>query len=236
MPGRYFPSDLVSFVAKTGFITKETWGEYFFQGGSVRWRNFSWTSLKQRGYFLPHRSQLIKDIYLLDRMNREVAGFVKGRAVRAPILSQIDHDEVLVRGLLRAVRNGLVSGWTAEAELKSFARDSFRIESQGQTVKYPDAILDMSGPGAATKIALEIELTQKCRQRYIQILGAYASMSRIAGVLFVTDSMAIRQMIKDVARQVYFPFEKVMLEFLSVKDWLNAAWCAQLPRLSGYST
>ena len=235
MAGRYFPTDLVAFVAKTGFITKETWAEFFFTGGSVRWKNRLWESLRDRRYFAPYRNLRVRDIYLLNRMNREVSDFLQGRAVRAPFVSQIEHDEVLARGLLRAMKRGLVAAWTTEAELKSFSRDTFRVESQGQVVKYPDAILVMNGPSTGRKMALEVELTQKTKQRYVQILGAYAAMRGIDGVLFVTDSMAIRRVIDDTAKQVYFPFETVSLGFTGVKDWQSASWSEGALKFSSYS-
>lgn len=219
MISRYFPKGLVAFVAKTGFITKATWKDYFFPGGSVRWKNSLWISLADRGYFVRHTNRHLSEVYILNRMNREVIEFLQGRGVRAPFVSQIDHDEVLVRGILPAIRSGLIVNWTTEAELKSFEQGTFRIESQGQAIKYPDAILGIGKSERPKKIALEIEITQKHRRRYMQIMSAYSSMKGIDGIVFVVGTDAIRNVIASTLKEVYFPLEKMFVGFIELKDW-----------------
>lgn len=175
MISRYFPKELVSFVAKTGYITKATWEDFFFPGGSVRWKNLLWKSLADRGYLAAHRNQQLHDLYILNRMNREVIEFLQGRCVRAPFANQIDHDEILVRGVLQAIKNDLISDWMTEAELKRLGQGTFRIESQGQIIKYPDAIATIEKSGDSLRLAIEIEITQKQRSRYVQIMSAYGT-------------------------------------------------------------
>ena len=179
---------MIQLVAKTGFITKETWAEYFFQGGKIRWRNHQWRSLRESGHFVSYRNTRIENVYVLNRMNREVAAMIQGQAVGPPFVAQLDHDEILLRGLLRVKRSGLVADFTTEAELKLSSPGSRQFESSRQAIKYPDALLVLSDQLDATQVAVEVELTQKGRKRYVQILEAYASRRDVHQVLYVTEN------------------------------------------------
>lgn len=231
MVSRYFPKDLVMYVSKTGFISKDTWKEFFFPGGSIRWKNAFWVSLVERGYFLRHPNRRLQDIYLLNRSNREVIEFMQGRCVRPPFLSQMNHDEILFRGILSLSKSGLVANWITEPELKSFEQNSFKIESQGQGIKYPDAILKFRGDTKDLKVALEMEITQKERKRYIQITSAYSSMRSLDCVIFIVGTKAIREVIERCLKDVYFPADRITVGFIEVSDWQRSA-CDSIVRSS----
>ena len=125
-----FPKALLSYVAKTGFITQETWEEFFFAGGKWRWKYQAWADLATRGYLVAYPYRRQGNVYVLNRRNRDVASVIGDRAARPPVASQLDHDEVLNRGLLEAERKGVLVHWTPEPELKALGRRgaSDRIE------------------------------------------------------------------------------------------------------------
>lgn len=223
MVSRYFPKDLVLYVSKTGFISKDTWKEFFFPGGSIRWKNAFWVSLVERGYFLRHPNRRLQDVYLLNRANREVIEFMQGRCVRPPFLSQMNHDEILYRGILSLAKSGFIANWTTEAELKSFEQNSFKIESQGRGIKYSDAIFTFRGDTKDLRVALEMEITQKDRKRYIQITSAYSSMTSLDCVIFIVGTKAIREVIEACLKEVYFPVDSITVGFIEVSEWQTSA-------------
>ena len=220
-----FPKELIEFVAKTGFITKETWVKYFFAGRKPRWTHQAWADLARRGYLMPHPYPRIENIYVLNRLNRLVRDFVHGQAARPPAVPQIDHDEILNHGLLRAERSELISQWISEPELKAMGGREHQIKRAGRITKYPDAIVylprtigDM--PIAGDKpIAIELELTLKSRRRYRQIMAAYGCMNHIRAVLFVTKAPVIERAIKENVIKTYFPTDQIKLGFMRLADW-----------------
>ena len=223
MVSRYFPSELVLYVAKTGFISKSTWKDFFFPGGTTRWKNAFWASLLDRGYFLRHPNPRLHDIYLLNRSSREVVEYMSGRCVRPPFISQINHDELLFRGILQLSKAGTIESWITESELKSFEQSTYKIESQGKGIKYPDSILVLKSESAKARLALEMEITQKDRRRYIQIMSAYSSMRGIESVIFIVGSKSIREVIESCLKEIYFPKDKIFVGFIDLKDWQNSA-------------
>jgi hypothetical protein len=217
-----FPTDVVRFVSKTGFITKELWEEYFFAGGHTRWKHQAWANLSLRGYLIPHAYQRAGNVYVLNPRNHLVLDCVAGRMARPPTPALLDHDEILNWGLIGLERQGDLSDWTTEAELKSRGLGPHRIETQGHLIKFPDALVRRKDRKLEPPVAIELERTLKARLRYRQIMSAYGAMKDIRAVLFVCESPTIENAVQESMNATYFPVEKVPVGFAQISDWKSS--------------
>lgn len=218
MKTRHIPSATIQFVAKAGFITKELWDDYFFKGGTDRWRHKGWQNLVKRKYLISIPFCRLRNTYTLNRANCHV-NRIASNSVRPPPLAQIDHDECLMRGLLELERAKVISSWTTEAELKSQCPGGFKIASGGQLIKYPDAIVEPLGDRSNQLWALELELTMKNRARYVQILSAYAGMENLTGVIFIYRTLAIKHALLETVEKIYFPTNRIKIFFVNESEW-----------------
>ncbi|MGE3974762.1 MAG: hypothetical protein AB7F59_09585 [Bdellovibrionales bacterium] len=216
---KHFPEKAVSITAKTGFLTKEFWEEFIFQGGSKRWKNVSWKALQDRGYFMPYPNSRVKNVLVLNRYNKNVISAVQSVAAKAPSISQFTHDEVLLRGIMTAERAGSLTKWMTEAELKMHGKTTFLIQSQGDYIKYPDAVVACKDTSKEYLAAIELEMTLKSRKRYVQILSAYAAMKHIRSIIFICKDLAIERAIKEMMDHVYFPTKQISVTFVTLNQW-----------------
>ncbi|HAR43297.1 MAG TPA: hypothetical protein DCS07_11825 [Bdellovibrionales bacterium] len=219
MRDQYFPKGVIEFVAKTGFVSKEMWEQFFFMGGKSRWKHQAWADLTKRGYLVRHSNKRLKNIYVLNRHNRVVAEVLSHRAAKPPMAAQIEHDEVLGEGLLMAERGQIISSWRAEPELKAYSGIAHRIETQGELIKYPDALVQFVKSPEGSPVAVELEMTLKNRTRYDQTMGAYAGMRDVVGVLFICKAPVIERALREAVKRTYFPTEEIKLVFVPLQEW-----------------
>ncbi len=118
-------------------------------------------------------------------------------------------------------RMGLIEQWQTEPQLKMLRPSDFRIETYGQKLKYPDAILYFKNANRFQVIAIEYERNQKSRKRYNQMLSAYATLKRVDAILWIVNNLATQNIIIEQAKQVYFPFQERPFAFVSEKTWKN---------------
>jgi hypothetical protein len=161
--------------------------------------------------------------------------------MRAPTidLSRYDH-EVGAAWLWLAARNGAfgpLRGVLAERRLRS--RDGFSRERTGGGGPEPLAVrLGMAGRDgrarlhypdlllvdpAARRIAIELELSSKGRERRERILAGYASDARFAAVLYVVENGRLAESIRASARR------------LAISDLVHVQrvrWAQDAPRAS----
>jgi hypothetical protein len=216
------PVEPIRYTAKTGFITKKMWIDHFFEGGSSVWLHKSWSLLMDRKHFQKYPYGLIPNVLVLNRKNKNVIATVCGLAARPPFPTQIEHDNDLNEVLLRLSRCGTISEWTTEAELKAAGGQTFQIGSQGNLIKYPDALVRVSGQGRSQLWAIEMELTIKTRKRYVQIMSAYATMKNLDGILYVHSAPTIVDAVEDGMQGAFFPSDRLKVGFVSVDDWLKS--------------
>jgi hypothetical protein len=138
-----------------------------------------------------------------------------------PAVAQLEHDEILLEGILKIQQSGLSVFWQTEAELKKLVINDYKIETQGQLVKFPDLLIHTQKPLTELTIAIEFERSLKTRRRYIQIMGAYASMRRINALVFVIENPSIEKVIKEVMEETYFPEDRLPVAFMSQREWLE---------------
>lgn len=213
------PKEVLQYVWKTGFISKETWRTYFFKGVSERSMLQDWKNMIDRGYLQPHSNNHLMNILVLNKKNKFVMQMIEGHPVYAPNVSQLEHDEILLDGILKLNKEKMIDQWQTEAELKMLRHSDFRVETQCQKIKYPDTILSFSNGSRFQIVAVEYERTQKCRKRYAKILSSYATLKRIDAVIWIVNTMAIQNMIFEEARLVYYPFIERPIGFVSEEIW-----------------
>lgn len=215
------PERLIRFVAKSGFLSKDLWARHFFERGGKRWAQFVWRQLQTQGHFVKHPFEAFDDVVVLNRKNASVRSQLETEPVPATPALQIRHDTVLLDGILRAEKAGVIGYWQTEAELKKLVVADYKIETQGQLIKYPDLLIHTRAPLPDRTIAIEYERTLKTRKRYLQIMQAYASTRRIQGLVVIASNSCITKAIQDVMREVYFPEKRIPVSFCSEREWLD---------------
>ena len=145
MPKQNVPLELINFVAKTGFITKELWRKYFFKNKDGRWMYQSWKNLELRGYFIPHPYPIINDVLVLNTKNPKLKALIYGKPVKHVFPTYIMHDSELYNGLLDVEEKKLIQNWETEPQMKSRLGIEFGYRGyEDQKVKFPDALVENS--------------------------------------------------------------------------------------------
>ena len=214
-----FPIKAITCATRAGFLTKEIWQKYIFEGKSARGCNKGWAELVRRKYFARHPNERMNDVLVLNRKNHRLMDGFDESPSKPPIERQLRHDEFVLGGVLDLERHGFVGHWTTEAELKSLGLDAYRIEGSLTDAKYPDAILYLNGIGSDNKVALEMELTLKEKSRYRKIMSAYSFVRELRLLLFVVANPAIEAAIRAAAEEVFFPKDATTLTFMRLADW-----------------
>jgi len=219
-----FPRKALDIASKAGFITKELWKDYIYgrvgnTKAEKRRYHWAWNNLLERGYLIQHPNKHLSNVLVFNKNNRDAQRYIGGIASRSPYESNIRHDEMLLRGLLKIESAELLRHWTLESELKSNERDEFRLTSQGRSIKYPDAILYPKPSNNDRKVAIELELTLKNRTRYKQIIGAYGFLSELPAVIFVYATPAIEKAIKETVNGDHLAASSGRFGFMSLAEW-----------------
>ncbi len=212
------PRAVMTFAAKTGFITKEIFNE-FFATGCERSRRRQWQYLSRHGWLVPHESPLRPDVLVLSRKSRAESHAGAWAEVWAPYIGMIHHDETLFRMVLRLQKSGLTREWTTEAEMKKVLMRDLRLGGARINTKYPDALLTLDVPGNAVKVALELELSRKSKRRYEDMAYAYRGMKDVRGVFFVCRNPGLIKTIRNAFNRAYFPSHEKPVGFALVDEW-----------------
>lgn len=217
------PETLIRFVAKTGFISRELWQTFFAGDGQPRWLHKMWEDLRLRGYFNSFPEKRIKNVYVLNRGNRVVRDLLHAAPIASPRAVHLEHDEILYQGVLLSAQGGLLVDWKSEPELKAMGQGTFKTESANGSLKYPDALFHLRSSETSKKFAVECELTQKSSKRYGQIMGAYAGMKDLSGVLYVAKNQTIIDSIRRAMSENFYPAKAGPVVFTSVDEWKRDA-------------
>jgi hypothetical protein len=219
MANEKIPHEVLRFVGKTGFITFELWQKYFFAAKSRSALFHNWKSLVQRKYLTTYNNARIKNTLVLLRENKNVQLYFDKKPAYVPHPVQLLHDEILLDGIMSLEQSKKIGHWQTEAELKMLRPNDYRVETQGQLIKYPDAILHIEIGNRCFAIAVEYERTQKCSKRYGQVLNSYAGMKKIDAVIWIVKTSAIKNMITEQISRVYYPLNDRPLAFLMEETW-----------------
>lgn len=215
MRPRLIPEAEIRFAAKSGFLTKGLWNEFFAEGGD-RWRRMQWAFLSERHIFKPHRSSRASNVVVLNPKNTHVQKLVGNEISAAPFVAQLDHDELVARSLLQLSQTKAISDYQTESELRRLfplIRNRYRPKERE---KYPDAIVQVTrGP----KVALELELTLKARRRYRQVLRTYRSRKDVGRIVFIVRSAVMFESITQAIKDTYYPLLERPIGFAWLEDW-----------------
>jgi hypothetical protein len=214
------PVELMRFMAKTGFITHRLWREHFFPSHSASWARRMKRDLIRRGYLKDHPSKYHRHVLLLNEKS-DALRTIAPNPVAPPPMAQLEHDEILMEAVLKLQKSELMDYWQTEAELKKLGVSDYRIETQGQLIKYPDLLIFTRPPLPECIVAVELERTLKARRRYIQVHGAYAAMKRINVLLYVVENPSIERTIRETMTETYFPTSRLPVVFVSEDEWIQ---------------
>jgi len=216
----HVPIAEIQFAAKTGFLSKAIWEE-FFASGSYSWRCKQWVSFLERGFFKPHPSVLAKHVIVLNRNNLKVVKLVGVDFASPPYISQLIHDETMARFLLVLKEKGLIQSFQTEMELKKADPGSNKARDASDRTKYPDAVIEVSGNAGALKIAIELELTRKDPKRYKKCLDTYATRSKVHRVIFIARSNGVFATLKRAMVEVIYPDYERPIGFSELSGWMK---------------
>jgi hypothetical protein len=212
------PHKVLTFVAKTGFISKAIFIK-FFATGSERTRRRQWLNLKRHGWLVPHESLLCPEVLILSKKSRGLSHAGAWAEVWAPYIGMIHHDETLFCMVLDLQRAGLIREWTSEAEMKKVALGDLRLSGTRINTKYPDALLTLDVPGKPIKVALELELSRKSKRRYEDMAYAYRELAEVRAVFFVCRNPGLVTTIRDAFSRAHFPAHERPVGFALVDEW-----------------
>ncbi len=215
------PEDAIRITAKSGFMTRQLFTKYFATNMTPRSQLRAWSRLLSSGFFVQHPDQRLRDVFLLNKRNRRLLQFLTHEPVRAPYSGLIRHDEIVLNGVLKIEEHGFLESWITESELRKEGSGLLRIQDQGQSAKYPDAVLITKSPVQSIGIAIEVELSRKEKRRYQQIMNAYSFAKNIELILFVCGDVEIENLILEMSRLYFVPARGAELGFMSKSDWLQ---------------
>lgn len=195
--GRPMPENVVNalrLAAKTGFLSRRLWYELFATGGE-RWNRRQIEFMLKRGLLMPHPNPAAEDHWVLTPLGRSLVENTNLATVRASPVAQLHHDEVIARSLVRLERQGIVTQWLTEQELKRMQVKEFQLSNDVRNQKYPDAVFKSHVLGRERTFAIEYERTRKSPVRYKDILWLYSRSDTMSLVLFICENKTIENTI-----------------------------------------
>lgn len=218
MSAKIVPLREIHFAAKTGFLSKSLWLEFFTSRSRSR-NSRVWHRLMQDGYFRPHGSKMLPDVLVLGSRSLSELGRRGILTVNKPHLGQFDHDEKAARIVLNLERGRLLDGFTTEAELKR--KFWLKTSREGGEAKFPDLTLELSSPAKFRKVALEIEQSKKSFERYKKVMNSYAASKDIEAVVFISDQQSIFNSLSRAMKEVNYPSWERPVGFGEMEAWLK---------------
>lgn len=217
---KYSPAEEITFAAKTGFLSRRLWLDFFASGGKS-WRNSVWRSLVGRGDFLPHPASRAGDVIVPNRKSPLARRLVGEAIASPPYISQLDHDEACARIALTLERRGRIHSYMTEPDQKRLFFGSHRSYREARAVKFPDLLLELKGAGAYRQVAVEVELSRKSPRRYCEIFRALKNRPPHDLVLFLARSEVIFDALARAMKEVTFPTWERPVGFGAVDAWLE---------------
>jgi hypothetical protein len=217
---RHVPIAEVTFAAKTGFLSRSLWLD-FFAKGRRSWRYFLWRAFLDRGDFLLHPASRAGDVIVPNRKSPLVRRLVGDAVALPPYISQLDHDEICAHIALTSEKSGLIHSFLTESEQKRLFFSSHRSYQEAKAVKFPDLFLELKSESAVRKVAVEVELSRKSPRRYCDIFRALRERPSHDLIVFLSRSEAIFDALARAMRDVNFPTWEQPVGFGRVDDWLK---------------
>lgn len=220
MSAKHVPMREIHFAAKTGFLSKALWREFFTSRSESR-NSRVWSGFVRDGYFKPHDSKMLPGVLVLAPgaiMELQKRGIP---TVNKPHLGQFDHDEKTARILLKLQRADILADFTTEAELKRKFMVWLKTSRDGKDAKFPDLTLMMKHPCKFERVALEIEQSKKSPDRYRKMMTSYSSAKDVDAVIFISDQQTIFGRISRAMKEVHYPSWERPVGFGEMEAWLS---------------
>ncbi len=218
---RAVPMREILFAAKTGFLSKPLWLEFFaFRSRAQNAR--TWKNLVDHEYFCIHPSRMLRNVLVLSKKSLEVLQKRGTVAVSQPHLGQFDHDEKVARIALALEKQNVLNEFTTEAELKKKFMVWMKTTHEGKSTKFPDLILDVKGTGQFNRIAIEVEQSLKSFERYKSVMNSYANAKKIQAVVFVSDQHTIFNRIGRAMTDIHYPSWERPVGYGLMDEWLKS--------------
>jgi len=209
----------IELAARTGFLSKKIWNE-FFASGKLVWRNRAWKNLVARKYFLPHYATLASSsVIRLNPKHPLVIKMVGDKIPQVPSIAVIDHDETVVKTFFILKNMNMLKTAKFESEIK---REDLRNKRQfdpNDRTKFPDLMVELNSLKPSGKIAIEIELSRKEPKRYRQMMNSYMCNKDVSKIIFATDLEVVKNNIKAAIRDTYFPEWEKPVGFAKLNEW-----------------
>lgn len=209
----------IELAARTGFLSKKIWNE-FFASGKLVWRNRAWKNLVARKYFLPHYATLASDsVIRLNPKHPLVIKMVGDKIPQVPSIAVIDHDETVVNTFFHLKNMNILKTAKFESELKREDLRNKRHFDPNDKTKFSDLVVELNSLKPSGKIAIEIELSRKEPKRYRQVMNSYMCNKDVSKIIFVTDLEVVKNNIKAAIRDTYFPEWEKPVGFAKLSEW-----------------
>ena len=221
------PLQEILFAAKTGFLSKDLWREFFTSRSESR-NSRVWNGFIQDGYFKPHDSKMLPGVLVLGQKATALLQCRGIPTVNKPHLGQFDHDEKAVRILLKLQKGNVLDDYTTEAELKRKFMVWMKTTRDGKDAKFPDLTLELKSPCKFRRVALEIEQSKKSPDRYRKMMVSYSSAKDIEAIIFISDQQTIFGQIARAMKDVHYPSWERPVGFGEMDAWLKDPLTAPL--------
>ncbi len=166
------------------------------------------------GYLAPMVGDgMVRLGYRLERKGREYLGLNgqeprKTRPLQRRYRGTFDHDRMLHHIESILYKSPLVSGYVTDAELRSeMAKQYGANEARKKFMFVPDGLFSLKTVQGTFKVALELELSVKSKERYRKKLTHLLTTHQISAVLFLVRDKTIEHCIK------------ANLQYIKDNDW-----------------
>jgi len=231
----HVPLKEIFFAAKTGFLSKELWREFFTTRSESR-NSRVWNGFIRESYFRPHESKMLPDVLVLGNKALSLLEKKGIPAVTKPHLGQFDHDEKAAKVILQLLKVEILEGYTTEAELKRKFMVWMKTTNDGKDAKFPDLTIRLKSPAKVRCVALEIEQSKKSFDRYKKVMRSYSSAKEIDAVVFISDRQTIFNQISRAMKETNYPSWERPVGFGEMEAWLRNPLTAPIYLSRGVSS
>lgn len=170
--------EVAEFISRFGFITREIYFKYFCKQQRTQ-KYESWNYLLADRWIVPHDCRKLSG-YLSPKAKSYFAPY----SVPASSTQYIEHDSFAAEFLLELNRLGLVRQYWTESEMSSVPAEVYGILGSKSADKIPDLVVDLEAQYGSLRIALEVELNRKSKERYDHAALSYLAMRNIDLVVY----------------------------------------------------
>lgn len=214
--------EVAEFISRFGFITRDLYFAYFCKQQRTQ-KYESWNYLLAQKWIVPHDSRKLSG-YLSPKAKSYFAPY----SVPASPLFYVEHDSVAAGFFLAMNTLGLVRQYWTEPELAAVPTEVYGILGSKNADKIPDLVLDLDAPYGSLRVALEIELNRKSKERYDQAALSYLSMRNIDLVIYgCRHEKSANQILNSFRGELFLKEHKLPAVF-SVDNFLKNGLAAQV--------